>query len=487
MAEEEKQLLLQQKALAEEEMRKKKQAMLIKEFTTKMAMEEQTTALNDLRLLEKWRLVFRKVRAKELRDDMTVLGQTLERVLDHKDAVIECLEVEVDRMREQSARCHGSHLDHIDRLLELQRERLCTLEQQWNTELEELCTSFNTEREQIFSQHRLDCTYLEDVHFAMEQCHREVDTDTRQEFMSARNDIKNRTLEEKNAQRILFGGEAEELWHDIQEAVWSYADSTQSRHATFQTLLARDEGSTLEIDVQKKKIQKMQLSITQLRNRLSSGQRKDCEERLALEAIREEATKLGRCMRGQLSSTQSRNRGQLTTLVSYSHAATKKLHSIIHKGGRLLRRAELCRKLERVDEQSLQFFCPTPDPQDQRPEGSTGIDRQIQAQAKAILEHSGLESVWHRFNRVQLECLCLVREKAVLGQQNAQLRLMLRHYLDGVAVGDDTLGQHNTLLAVSKPLALLPAPPTAPPTVPPAAPYLTIPPAPPAHVLQHTR
>ncbi|KAJ8338676.1 hypothetical protein SKAU_G00354620 [Synaphobranchus kaupii] len=125
-------------------------------------------------------------------------------------------------MREQTARCHGSHLDHIDRLLELQRERLGTLEQQWNTELEELCTAFNTEREQMVSQHRQECAYLEDVDFAMEQSHKEVNADTRQEFMSTRNDIKNRNMEEKNALRVHFGGEAEDLWHVIQEAVWSY-------------------------------------------------------------------------------------------------------------------------------------------------------------------------------------------------------------------------------------------------------------------------
>ncbi|KAJ8338677.1 hypothetical protein SKAU_G00354630 [Synaphobranchus kaupii] len=84
MTEEEKELLLQQKVLAEEEMKKKKEAMLIKDLTDKMESEEQTTALNDLKLIERWRLVFRKVRAKELRGDIAVLSQTFERVLDHK-------------------------------------------------------------------------------------------------------------------------------------------------------------------------------------------------------------------------------------------------------------------------------------------------------------------------------------------------------------------------------------------------------------------
>ncbi|KAJ8338675.1 hypothetical protein SKAU_G00354610 [Synaphobranchus kaupii] len=43
----------------------------------------------------------------------------------------------------------------------------------------------------------------------------------------------------------------------------------------------------------------------------------------------------------------------------------------------------------------------------------------------------GLESVWHRYNKVLLERLCLIREQAVLGQHNGHLRLMLRRYLAG--------------------------------------------------------
>ncbi|KAI1904620.1 hypothetical protein AGOR_G00007570 [Albula goreensis] len=259
MTEEEKQLLLKQKALAEEEMRKKKEAMLIKNLADKIQKEEQNSAVNELKLIERWRLVFRRVRAKELRGDIGVLSQTFERALDHKDTIIKCLEQELNELREHSAKAHGSHLDHIDRLLELQKERLATLEQQWNTELEELCTTFNTEREQIISQHQQECEYLVDVDFAMEQCHTEVDADARQEFLSARNDIANRNTEEKNALRVHFGGEAEELWNKIQEAVWSYSDSTEQRCTTFQALLARDECSVLEIDSQMKKIHKMQV------------------------------------------------------------------------------------------------------------------------------------------------------------------------------------------------------------------------------------
>ncbi|KAG5835054.1 hypothetical protein ANANG_G00268020 [Anguilla anguilla] len=444
MTEEEKQLFLQQKALAEEEIKKKKEAMLIKEFTDKMETEEQATAVNDLKLVDRWRLVFRKVRAKELRNDIAVLSQTFERVLDHKDTVIKCLEVEVNSMREQSARCHGSHLDHIDRLLELQKERLGTLEQQWNTELEELCTAFNNEREQVLSQHREECAYLEDVHFAMEQCHREVDAETRQEFMSTRNDIKNRNMEEKNALRVHFGGEAEELWHQIQEAVWSYSDSTENRNTTFQTLLTRDEGSVLEIDIQMKKIHKMQYSIAQLRSKVTCGQKQDSDDRQALGAIRR------------------------------SDGAAKKLQSVIDKGGRLLRITELCRKLEREDEKSLNFFCQPPPTEERSPESSTSMERQIRELAKGILEHSGLESVWHRYNKVLLERLCLVREQAVLGQQNGHLRLMLRRYLDGITVSNSTMRQRNTLLMVTTPAR--------------RHPELPLPPHRPAHVLlQHTR
>ena len=67
-----------------------------------------------------------------------------------------------------------------------------------------------------------------------------------------------------------------------------------------------------------------------------------------------------------------------------------------------------------------------------------------------MLDYTVLEKFWQRYNKVLLERLCLEREKAVLGRENQQLRVLLKQYLDGISVSDEVLSQRNPLLMVSR-------------------------------------
>ena len=67
-----------------------------------------------------------------------------------------------------------------------------------------------------------------------------------------------------------------------------------------------------------------------------------------------------------------------------------------------------------------------------------------------------LAPFWQRYNRALLEQLVLEKEKQVLSRENRQLQALLRQYMDGISVSDETLRRNNPLLMVSQ---LAPAPP----------------------------
>ncbi|KAJ8287201.1 hypothetical protein GJAV_G00048840 [Gymnothorax javanicus] len=456
----EKQLFLQQKALAEEEKRKRQQAMLFQELTSRMEVEEQASVMSELRLDETWQPALQRDRAKELRDDIAVLSQSFERAVDLKGTIIKYLEAEVNSMWELSARCFASHLDQFYRLLERQREQLSTLEQQWKAAIEELCTAYRNERELILAQHRERCMSLEELDFPRAQRHNELLTDTRIEFLSTSHDIKETSKEMKTILQARFRHEAEQVWHQIQEADSSYTNATESRNAEFQSLLARDKRSVQEVDAQMKQIKKMRLSIAQVRSRLASAQR-DRKEGQKPCCIRDEMTRQARQLSGQLTADMQCNRCRLTRLILSSDRALKQLRSIVKKGSRLLQLAELCRKLEREDERSLQFYCSPTTPEEHSPEPSTSAEPQTRELAEAVQQNSGLECMRQRYNKVLLERLCLGRERAELMQQNAELRLTLCRYLDGTTVNHRIMTQPNTLLMVNKLVRPCPEPPVA--------------------------
>ncbi|XP_071466023.1 dynein regulatory complex subunit 2 isoform X3 [Marmota flaviventris] len=258
LSEEEQLLLYQQKLLAEEEMAKKKERLLSQFLKDKLAKEEQNSALNLNKINTQWRTALREVKTKELHKDIEILSQIFERVVDCKDNVIKSLAKDLSEAEEQYAHALRSHLHNIDQLLALQRHRLHLLEENYNNELEVLTKEFETERKTIIDQHEKEIHYLQDVFMAMEQNYIDSEYESKLEFQSMWDDLKNKNLEEKHFLRIQLENVVEDLWRRFQEALKNYTDATEDRKIAFETLKVKDEKSSKEIEAQMKKIQKLQ-------------------------------------------------------------------------------------------------------------------------------------------------------------------------------------------------------------------------------------
>ena len=64
-------------------------------------------------------------------------------------------------------------------------------------------------------------------------------------------------------------------------------------------------------------------------------------------------------------------------------------------------------------------------------------------------DYLNLENFWKRYNKVLLDKSSLDKEKQMLSTENAQLRMLLKQYLDGISVNDEVLSQTNPLLIVN--------------------------------------
>ncbi|KAL2091084.1 hypothetical protein ACEWY4_013347 [Coilia grayii] len=449
MTEEERLLYMQQKAQAEEEMAKRKEDMLTQFLKEKLQKEEKNSVVNLHKLTQQWRTVMRQTRATELRRDISILSQTFERVVDRKDSVIKSLVCDLSEAEQQSAHALRAHLSCVDRLLELQKSRLAVLELKWTSSLEELISDYNTFRVHLLSKHQQDTAYLADVTFSMEQHYVELENEAKQDYQSTRDDIKNRNIEEKHALRVQLEGTVEELWGQFQQALRSYNEATEDRHIAFEALRTRDHKSAQEIDTQMKRLQKMQDSISALRVRLSSGQREGETAARGLRVAREQVTHQARQLKAQLSQARATERNQLANLTVHSNAAAKKLQGIIAQGEKLLRLAEMCRKLETEEEKILPFYESSLSAQEQIQDRNQAAAPPTEELAKAMHDFEDLGRFWQRYNKVSLERACLEQERAGLAQENQQLRLLLQQYLEGISVSDQILRQQNPLLIVS--------------------------------------
>ncbi|KAL0978364.1 hypothetical protein UPYG_G00169520 [Umbra pygmaea] len=478
MTEEERLVYMQQRAQAEQEMANRKEDMLHQFLKDKLQSEERNSVMNLHKLTQQWRAVLRQARAAELRADIAVLSQTFERVLDRKDNVIKCLVCDLTEAEQQSAQAMRSHLQCVDCLLALQNARLASLEQQWNTSLEELNSEFNSEREQILSQHQRECAYLNDVTFVMEQYYTKVEGETRLNYQSTRDEIKNKNIEEKHALKAQLEKKEQSLRHQYQLAQSNYREATEDRLIACNTLMTRDQQSEQEIANQNTRLQKMQDAISALRSRLTSIQREGEGMAQGLRAVKEELTLQACQLKDQLSRARDAQRSQLTNLIVHSNAATKKLQGITSKGERLLRLAEMCRKLETEHEKVLPFYTSSLTAEQESQERATVMEPPSEELAQAMLDYAVLDRFWQRYNKVLLERLCLEQERGAVTQENQQLRVLLRQYLDGISVSDEILRRHNPLLIVSRPTLGIP------PTADTQRNHCTVIEA--AHIVQHT-
>uniref|UniRef100_H3BAT3 Coiled-coil domain containing 65 n=1 Tax=Latimeria chalumnae TaxID=7897 RepID=H3BAT3_LATCH len=415
-------------------------------------------------------------------------------------------------------------------------------------------------RELLLAQHKMEMTQLHDIMFAMEQNFMDHDNEVKQEYQSVRDEIKNKDLEDKHALRVQLEGIVEDLWRQFQHALKCYNDATEDRKMAFEPLKARDEKSAKEIEMQMKKLQKIQDQIMALKSKMALNMR-ECEERNR--KLREEKEVIHRhfqILKAEMNRIRAGEKGRLAKLTMESNRAIRVVKKVCEKGEQIMRLTEMCRKLETEEEKVLPFYTTSLSAEELKEAEEAALekpsepldletiankattsckmahtvkvpklsqflnDQQVseslctrtsmqgarrdkgrgeieegtkkrrgkrrdegkgereegtkkrrgkggerggdQPKEHFIFPHAftevfffnsfqlmhnytALENFWKRYNKGLLDKYALGREKSLLLQENEQLRLLLKQYLDGISVNEETLTQLNTLFIVN--------------------------------------
>lgn len=450
MTEEERILYMEQKALAEEEMRKKKEDMLNQFLKDKLVKEEKNTRFNQYKITHQWRNIMRAAKSKELKRDIEILSQTFERVVDRKDSVIKSLAKDLTEAEEQYSMALRSHLQNMDRLIDLQRNRLSIVQMEYKEELDVFKKEFDSERSTIIEQHKQEMNDLQDILFAMEENANEREAEARQEFQSLRDEIKNKNLEEKHALRIQLEGQVEDLWKQFQLALKNYNETTEERKAAFETLKSKDEKSAKEIEMQMRKLQRISDTIAQLKAKMSQNSKESEERNRDLREQREVISEHFHELKNQMNRFRENERGRLTRLTLQASAGIKELQRKVDVGERILKLSEQCRKLETEEEKVLPFYATSLTEEEQEDVAAAVAEPPSEPLAEIMHQYTSLENFWKRHNKVLLDKVALDKERMTLLEENHRLRTVLKQYLDGISVNDEILSQGNPLFVVNQ-------------------------------------
>ncbi|NWX61208.1 DRC2 protein, partial [Promerops cafer] len=104
---------------------------------------------------------------------------------------------------------------------------------------------------------------------------------------------------------------------------------------------------------------------------------------------------------------------------------------------RILRLAEMCRRLETEEEKVLPFYPSSLAGWEQQKARRVLEETASEPLARAMKDYMGLERFWQRFNKAKLEEKGLERARAALANRNQDLRGLLQQYLAGAAISQE--------------------------------------------------
>lgn len=467
---------MQMESLAVDEMERKRQETYRQALRERQLREQHYAHLNNIKIHNQWRKIMRMAKVEELRREIEILSQNHEREVDRKDAIVQMLDRDLEEAEEQYGLAVRGHMMILDSLLDLQYQRMKALEAQFNTDLKALEDEFEAERTEIINAHSRQKKDMNDMISAMENEFLEAENELRQEFESQREEIKNRNSEEYNVLKIQLEGIIEELERHFEQAHKAYLESTEHRTQAFKQLTKNDASSARKIEVSMKKLLKLQEALQHWRTKIATNSREWEDRNKSLRNEKEIMTRHYSGLKSSMDQFRAVQGERLKQLSLASNDCMVKLKRKIEAAENMLKLADHCRKLETEQEKILPFFNLG---QDQPSEEDLLAQEELKAAAQELAGEAGgssphadgkakmfsygvddegnlveewdyLNRFFKRFNKALLDKTSIDKERTRLEKENADLRSILKQYLDGISVNDDVMNNPiNPLMVVN--------------------------------------
>ncbi|KAI8474613.1 MAG: flagellar associated protein [Monoraphidium minutum] len=483
---------LEMESLASEERQRRDAEIARVALRQRQEREQRYARINGIKIHNQWRKIMRlsKARVEELRKQIEVLSQNHEREVDRKDALAQMLDHDLEEAEEQHQVAARAHLIAIDQLLDLQAARVAALDQQYTEGLQALQEEFERERASVAAGHARQRKEMQDVAAAMGAGFSEAEAEAQQEYESAREEIKNRGSEEYNILKIQLEAVIEELEGHFEAAHKAYLDGTEHRAKAFRALQDGDAAAARVIEQRMRKLAQLQEDIRQWRAKIASSGHEWAERNGALRREKELMARHYSQLKAALDGARQQQADRLKSLSVASAAALSDLGRKLSKAEAVLKLAEVCRRLEGEHEKVLPFWSadeavPAAGAAGGGGEGGDeggaawrtaareegggearascgGARGKARASAAGLTDEGEEVEEWDylnrffkRFNRALLDKAAVDREASRLTKENADLRQLLKGFLDGISVNDAVISDPaNPLMIVNQRLQL---------------------------------
>lgn len=267
------------------------------------------------------------------------------------------------------------------------------------------------------------------------------------DFESLREETKNKNVEELESMKHDLIKKIEDLDKEFEVNFNRYVSDTESKADNYKKLLKDNETSSKNINTYQRNINRLKEQIAYWSLKMKQNERECHERNHKLRKEKEMIVKHYHDLKRKMIQFREDEERRLGNLTLNSKACMDRLKEYQRLGEKILKTAELCRKLETEKEKVLPFYQSDPDTQEEMPEFA--IEKIDGMKKLKYNEFQLLDQFYKRFNKVLLDKLAIDKQKATLEKENMFFKSLLKQYLDGVSVNDDVMNTNNPLLVVN--------------------------------------
>lgn len=432
---------------AEEKKKRDNEKHLFNEVSKLVDYELKISRINKIKLLNDWKVVMRIAKIDELRKDITLYLQNFNRELDNKDAILQMLDADIEEAEEHYAIALNNHFIHLQQLTNLQDNRIKGLFKEFDKDVSELELEFKAEFNQLKDNYEEEESEINKMLLFINNEKNMKEAKQKDNFRQMKENLLS-MIKEKNTK--------------IQEKIQKMADNEVNIfNSELNDIKAKakeknqldknyiDELNKLDrnISALKKKVDKLTDTHKHMKTKIKQNVEDWDLKNKSLKDEKEKIMESYKKLKDKMNEFRNDQRDKLKKLVKNSFDCNLKLQGYINLSEKILRLAEICRRLETEREKILPYFKNSDvvhtDVVLPQIEKILGIDE------KMYDEIESLKNFWKRYNKVLLDTIAIRKQKDEIEKQNTLLQNLLQQYYDGLTVNNVVMNsKENPLLVI---------------------------------------
>ena len=200
----------------------------------------------------------------------------------------------------------------------------------------------------------------------------------------------------------------------------------------------------------KKKVEKNNEELKTLKIKIKQNNEDWDLKNQSLKNEKEKIMKSYRILKDKLIAFRNNQREKLKKLVKNSWDCETKLKSYIKLAEKILKLAEISRRLEIEKEKILPYYENSDIEQNENNAVDEKLDPILGVHPVLYEEVEALQNFWKRYNKVKLDVIAIKQQRAMVEKNNEILKNYLQQYYDGFKVNNVVMTNENPLLRIER-------------------------------------